>query len=192
MKILAFILPLLFAVILLESGTSNQKWNQQRPNDSRIKPRPEHPVMNLPIALRQQNWVAASGDGSCVWASLVMALRWQHRDQEAAHLRATYSGGASKYHTAKCGIRLAETFNERDVGFLEWAVRTRRGACVAIQGAEHMVCIVDMTEDRVAILDNNDPNNIHWRWRKEFLADWFKSASWAITPLGPPPPPLLY
>ncbi len=63
----------------------------QKPRPVRAKPAPSVPVVNIPRDLREWNW----GGGSCVHASTVMHLRWQHRPDIASFWRKTYSGGES-------------------------------------------------------------------------------------------------
>ncbi len=37
----------------------------------------EYPTVNLPISLRQSNWLGNKNEGSCVHATMISLLRWQ-------------------------------------------------------------------------------------------------------------------
>lgn len=149
------------------------------------------PVVDIPQGYRQQNW-APYGEGSCVHASMVMLMRWQGHPELADWWRDTFHSGeypdglAQKLDEA--GVSFAET-RSGDVEFLEWCIRTRRGACVTIMGGAHMVCLVGLDDQHAWILDNNDPHNIT-RWtRRGFLNEWHSSGhQWAVTPVYDPPP----
>jgi hypothetical protein len=154
-------------------------------------------VVDVPVKQRQTNWVGNQGQGSCAWASLVTLFRWQNRPATADYIRQHCGNGAGpeavKPVFDRLGIRYAETFKKRDVKFLEWSIRTHRGCAVAIQGYSHMVCLVALNKTQAGILDNNSVSQIKWVSRKAFLADWYSSNSWAITPvyspLAPTPTP---
>ena len=156
----------------------------------------EYPTVNLPVALRQANWRGDEGEGSCVHASMISLFRWQGRYATADHWRRIYGDGewaeglAAKMERE--GVRFAYTVGRSDVGFLEWACRTRRGCGVTVLGGRHMVCLVHFDEKWAGILDNNDPRQITWVPRRTFLAEWFNSNSWAVTPVYAPAPPLPY
>jgi len=154
----------------------------------------EYPTVNLPVALRQANWRGDEGEGSCVHASLCSLLRWQGRNATADHWRQTYGNGEWAAGLAdkmdREGVRFAYTVSEGDVGFLEWACSTRRGCGVTVLGGRHMVTLVHLDEVRAGLLDNNSVTHIKWVPRKTFLAEWFNSNSWAITPVYTPAPPL--
>jgi hypothetical protein len=87
-------------------------------------------------------------------------------------------------------VRYAYTTGENDLSFLEWAVNTRRGCGVTVKGGAHMVLLVHLDAKRAGILDNNFPKEIRWVPRETFLAEWYASQSWAVTPVYVPPPPL--
>lgn len=152
-------------------------------------------VVDLPVNTRQSNWLGGpKNNGSCVWASLVSVLRWQHRPQTAEYLRQHCGGGANWGDVVqvfdRLGVRYAQTVGERDVSFLEWAIRTRRGCAVCVESGAHMVCLVALNSEYAGILDNNSVGEIKWIPRQEFLNDWYASYSWAVTvvyvPSAPP------
>lgn len=149
----------------------------------------EHPVVNLPYGLRQQNW----GSGSCVIASTCSLLRWQGKPQTAAKLRSRYEGGQTFWSWNQIldaeGIRYACTYGANNVRFLEQAIATRRGCIVTVRGGAHMVCLVDMTPTKVCILDNNSTDRLIWRDREDFLQEWYGANSWALTPVYVPASP---
>ncbi len=156
--------------------------------DSPIPPR-ETPTVNLPASLRQSNY----DGGSCGHAALISLLRWQNKSELAAYWRRTYSGGVSSDempgYLDRANIPYAQTFNEKNVAFLEWACRTRRGTVVSCHGGRHAVCLVYLDSKVAGILDNNETEKIKWISRQQFLDDWFDSYSWAFTPVFSPVPP---
>ena len=150
-----------------------------------------YPTIDIPQDLRTRNW-APEGEGSCVHASLVTLLHWQGQHELARWWQRKYSGGEVPEGLAakanRIGLRFAETRNG-DVGFLEWAVRTRRGACVTVEGGVHMVCLIHLDEQWAGTLDNNNPGQVVWQSRNAFLEEWRTSHwQWAITPVYDPPP----
>lgn len=156
---------------------------------SRIK---ESPVVNLPVALRQRNWLSPALEGSCTHATTVMLFRWQNMPNTAEWWRQNHSGGETPQSLCAdldaAGIRYVMTVNERDVAFLEWAVKNRRGCGVTVMGGRHFVLLADITDTQVAVIDNNDPENVIWHDRETFLTEWFNSNSWALVPVYSPIP----
>ena len=156
------------------------------------RPKAEHPVMNLPRSLRQENWIR-NRSGSCVVASMVSLLRWQGHPKLAAKLKKNYGGGQYydtwNYRLNQSGVRFASTYNRNDVAFLERCIATRRGAMVTVDKGSHMVCLVDLTPTMAAILDNNYPGEIYWIDRDDFLKEWRNAYSWACTPIYTPTSP---
>lgn len=160
----------------------------------------EVPIVNIPRKLRQGNWLrpGTRDDGSCCHASLISLLRWQGQDALADRWRQTHSGGEYTSTMAaamdKAGIPYAWCQNG-DERFLEWAVRTRRGACIQYMDSPdskcyHMVNVVHLTSKYVGILDNNDVRSIKWMDRTSFMQNWKSSMGWAFTPVFAPAAPL--
>lgn len=153
----------------------------------------ERPVVNVPIEWRKGNWLSSCGSGSCVHASFVTLLRWQGRYGTADMWEKSFSGG--EWHTSfkrkleKQGIRFAYTAGKNDVGFLEWACKTRRGAGVTVQGGSHMVTLVHLDAEWAVTLDSNATRNFIWIPRDKFLANWKASYSWAVAPVYMPSAP---
>lgn len=150
----------------------------------------EHPVVNLPLSLRQENYTEG---GSCVWATTISLLRWQGQYELADWIRKARSGGvftSELFDTIdKAGLKFSST-NNGDVSFLEWACQTRRGAAIVINGGAHMVTLVDMDEYRVCILDNNSIEQYKWLSRTVVLKEWKQSGGIAFTPVYSPASPL--
>lgn len=148
--------------------------------------------INLPAAWRKKNWIGDRGQGSCVHASLVHLFHWQGRHDLADWWSAHYANGetaaglANKLEAA--GVRFAET-RSGDEAFLEWAIRTRRGAAVVVQNGAHMVNLVGLDRDHAQILDSNSPARIESWPRERFVGDWKRSGGWAVTPVGTPAAP---
>lgn len=154
----------------------------------------EFPVVDIPPAYRVHNWTGPTGSGSCVHASMVMLFNWQGRPDLGAYWQQQMHSGEKPEGLARkmdsIGVAWAGVTNG-DVGFLEWAVRTRRGCGVTVQGGSHMVCLVHLDEVRAGILDNNSPGKIRWTSRDAFLREWLSSGyRWAVTPVYDPPPRL--
>ena len=77
----------------------------------------ERPVVNVPVALRQSNWLGSNREGSCVHASMISLFRWQGRYRTADYWRKTYGNGewpedmAAKFDRE--GIRYAYVEKDR-------------------------------------------------------------------------------
>jgi hypothetical protein len=153
----------------------------------------EYPTVNLPISLRQTNWLGSKSEGSCVHATMISLLRWQGRPGTADYWRRNYGNGewpedlAAKFDRE--GVRYACT-TDGDTEFLEWACSTRRGCGVTVMGGKHMVALVHFDAEWAGILDNNDTDTITWVARDTFVAEWQNSNGWAVTPVYNPAPPL--
>lgn len=163
----------------------------------RVAPSVRRIVLNLhrleiPQRWRRRNWIGDRGQGSCVHASLVHLLHWQGRHGLADWWQKHYADGetatglATKLDAA--GIPFGET-RSGDEAFLEWAIRTRRGAAVVVQNGAHMVNLVGLDRRSALILDSNAPEQIQEITRSEFLREWKSSGGWAVTPVGVPTPP---
>ena len=162
--------------------------------------RKEYPTVNLPVSLRQQNWLGRKGEGSCVHAAMISLFRWNGYYHLAAKWLKKYGDGevadsswglrdnlASKMDAE--GVRYAYT-TAGNVEFLEWACRTRRGCGVTVMGGRHMVVLVHFDDKLAGILDSNDTSQIIWVPRETFVAEWQNSNGWAVTPIYAPAPPL--
>lgn len=153
----------------------------------------ERPVVNVPLALRQSNWLGSQHEGSCVHASMISLFRWQGRPGTAHYWRRTYGNGewpedlAAKFDRE--GIRYAYVTNG-DVKFLEWTCKTRRGCGITIMGGAHMVALVHLDANWAGILDNNRVEKIIWIPRETLIAEWKASYGWAVTPIYTPAAPL--
>jgi hypothetical protein len=149
-------------------------------------------LLNIPLAYRRKNWTGNRGQGSCVHAAFVNLLHWQGQHTRAEWWAANHANGetadsmATKLEAA--GLPFAET-RSGDEAFLEWAIRTRRGAGVVVQNGAHMVNLVGLTRQTAQILDSNSPERIQHRPRDDFVREWKESGGWAVTPVGTPLPP---
>ena len=147
----------------------------------------EIPTVNLPRELREPNW----GGGSCVHASTVHLLRWQGHHELADWWRSHYSGGEYAERLNRrlnaAGLKYAFTV-DGDTAFLEWALRTRRGAGITFWPS-HAVNLVHLDDAWAGILDNNRVDQIIWIRRDEFLRRWRDYGGWAWTLVYNPPPP---
>jgi hypothetical protein len=152
----------------------------------------ERPVVNIPKAARQSNWLGNQGEGSCVHATMISLFRWQGRYAMAERWKKYGNGEGPTGLAAKFeanGIRFAET-TTGDVKFLEWSVRTRRGCGVTVRGGTHMVALIGLDAKNAYLLDNNRVDNFIVVPRETFLAEWRASFGWAVTILYCPAAPM--
>lgn len=153
----------------------------------------ERPLINVPMILRQANWIGSLREGSCVHATMISLMRWQGRPHLANKWKRTYANGewpnglASKFDRA--GVRYAYT-DKGDVKFLEWASRTRRGCGITVRGGAHMVALVHLDDKWACLLDNNNISKYKWVSRESMIAEWKASHGWAVTVLYTPSSPL--
>lgn len=155
---------------------------------------PQGVVMDLPPQLRQPNW----GGGSCVHAATVSLLRWQGQHAMAAWWRAQYTGGEYADRLMKrmeaANLRYAYTISG-DVRFLEWCIRTGRGAGIFYK-PNHAINLVGLDADHAYLLDNNatgyPESRGHWERvpRGTFESRWRDYGGLAWTLVYDPPPPL--
>ena len=148
--------------------------------------------LDIPLIWRRKNWTGNRGQGSCVHAALVHLWHWQGRHDLADRWATQHANGETadslEAKLAAAGLKFAETRSGEE-SFLEWAIRTRRGAAVVVQHGAHMVNLVGLDRQEARILDSNSPEQIqHWP-RDAFLREWKGSGGWAVTPLETPPPP---
>lgn len=145
--------------------------------------------MDPDTELRCRNYLG----GSCVHASMITILNWQHKYKEAKHWRRFYSGaegkGALIYKANKLNLDIAYTLNGSRK-FLEWCSRTRRGA-VIFYFDNHCVTFCGykkINNKMVAILiDNNNVSHNIMIPKSEFLANW--NSEFALTLVHSPTPP---
>ena len=150
-------------------------------------------LVDLPQSRRSVNWSVGSFDnGSCMWASLMNLLRWQGRDELADWISHHRGGGANANDLIAVLDQAGSDWAfGRDVAFLEWCCRTRRGAIVQ-WGPGHVVNLVGLNERTAWLMDNTGPLGqqlVPYR-RADFLAYWSAHGGWGMTPLaGVPTPP---
>lgn len=183
---------LLVALVLCIS-TAGCEFNQLNPlQPTRPAINKERPLVNVPPAMRQANWLGNQREGSCVHATMISLMRWQGRFHLANKWKQTYANGewpeglASKFDRE--GVRYAYT-DKGDVKFLEWATRTRRGCGITVMGGVHMVALVHLDDKWACLLDNNDISKYKWVRREAMIAEWRASHGWAVTPIYTPAAP---
>jgi len=149
-------------------------------------------LVNIPREWRRLNWVGNRGQGSCVHAAMVHLFHWQGQHAIADRWQREHANGETAEGLAvkleRAGVQFAET-RTGDESFLDWAIRTRRGAAVVVQDGAHMVNLVGLDQQHAHILDSNSPAEIKKLPRETFLRDWKQSGGWAVTPAGTPPAP---
>jgi hypothetical protein len=160
----------------------------------------ERPICNVPVKLRQLNWLGNQREGSCSWASLITALNWCGEYEKAQNVKARQGNGESPESLAvgmsQLGVKYAWTVGKDDVAFLEQALAGRRAVMVAIDEGDgsdnecHMVVLAHLDATSACLIDNNRPSVDRWMSREEFLDEWLETGSWAVVPLYSPVPPL--
>ncbi|MEM9367520.1 MAG: hypothetical protein AAGD07_16125 [Planctomycetota bacterium] len=178
-----------------------------KPNIELAKPpKPERPdAVNLPVELREWNWVDGRRQGSCAVASSISMMRWHNQMAAADYMRRNFGGGQTESSLkrkldsmidAGYPVSYVSTSNG-DPHFLEWASKTRRGA-VLFFFPRHCVTFCGFsTDDRgrevALLLDNNRVRTFLAIPKDQFLRDWRnKYTGFALTLIGPPIPPPLW
>jgi hypothetical protein len=160
-------------------------------------------VLDLPPQLRTKNW----GGGSCVHASNVTLLRWFGMMELADWWRRTYSGGEYDdrliERLEQSGVRYAFAHGGKDSNrdgrddgeqFIEWCVRTRRGAGIFYK-PNHSINLAGLDREYAYLLDNNATDyperNGHYERvpRNSFFRQWHGYGGFAWTLVYDPPPP---
>jgi hypothetical protein len=155
-------------------------------------PPPETPPVNLPLPLRQSNWTASNGEGSCVHASLTSHLRWQNQLQLADVWRKSHSGGeyASRLRQRLDNAKIPYTYTESaNPSFLDWCHETRRGAILWWKPSHCCTFLGWVVKDgrqHAAILDNNSVRQIELTERSQFLRLWAGYGGFALAVTGDP------
>ena len=147
---------------------------------------------DLPYELRTKNY----NSGSCVHASTISALEWTGQHEAAVRWRQTYSGGESLSglvsKAEKSGLTYAYTGNG-DVGFLDWASRTRRWAVIFYKPSHSInFCGFDPQTGEAILLDNNATKQYERHPRAAFLRAWKGFGGVALVPVYSPTPPLMW
>lgn len=160
----------------------------------------ERPVANVPVALRQINWLGPHGSGSCAWASLITDLNWSGEFARAQRVRATHGDGVTVQSLCagltRDGVPYVWTSGRNDVAFLEQALAGRRGVLCGVnweeptKEANHMIVLSHLDAQSAAIIDPNYPSRDRWMTRDEFLSVWFGTGSIGFVPLYSAVPPM--
>ncbi len=153
----------------------------------------------LPRFAWQKNWLGgAQGNGSCVVAATISALRFQNCEREADILRANYGGGMSLDQMARILTAHHVPFSlDSGTELLSWATQSRRIAIVGVVcGGEmvpyahlgnHAIAILHFDRYQVGFYDSNEPTQkIQWVSTRAFLSEWH---GWALVPASVPTPP---
>jgi hypothetical protein len=154
----------------------------------------EVPPMNLPVALRQRNWLGPQKEGSCVHASLVTTLRWCNQFNLGERWRATYGDGEwdsrLRDRLDAAGVDYVFTVNA-DPRFLDAVSMSRRG-CILWWKPSHCCTFAGWVKGAdgkqyAAIIDNNHPEKIEFTEREQFCRLWAGYGGFALTPVSQPP-----
>ena len=129
---------------------------------------------DLPVGIAEHNWRGRHGSGSCAWASLITALRWQGQDNMAAHVKSRYDSGATwrDLKSASDTLDLKYTYTARgDSRLLEWASQTKR-AGVVFYKPQHAVTFVGFDGNDAVIIDPNHPQRKERIDKQAFINNW--------------------
>ncbi len=166
-----------------------------QPTRIRALPRPpaEVPAANLPRDLRQRNWPstdpATLGQGSCVFASLIMEARWLNNFELAQIIRKRFQGG--EYATRlmqkldQLGVKYKANIHG-DPRFLDWCTENRRG-CIFWWKPSHCCFFVGFARDPQDgkeygyVIDNNYPDRIERHEREQLIRLWAGYGGFALT-----------
>jgi len=156
-------------------------------------PEPTVPSANLPVEIRERNWLGDKKEGSCVYASLVNHVRWLNLPELAKKIRSEYGNGEYesrlKANLDALGVRHASVSNA-DPRFLDWCDLERRGAilwwkpyhCCTFCG---WVTKPDGKQYAV-ILDNNRPEEFELTEREQFVRLWAGYGGFALCVIADP------
>jgi len=173
----------LFLLIFL-NGCEVYIGNPQKINNNKYR----FEIMSPGTNLRQQNYLG----GSCVHASMITILNWQHKEKEAEYWRTNFSGACSKAtlirNANSLGLDIAYVENG-DPNFLEWCSRTRRGA-VIFYYENHCITFCGYTNNYAILIDNNSIHEVDKIPKSKFLSDWKAYGGFALTPVYAPTPPI--
>ncbi len=162
---------------------------------------------DLDADLRIRNVGGTDGAGLCVWASLCMAARYHNCEplfDLFDRMKHEVGGGWPSRVDEKMRAWAPDVKYEQWVGtnltFIRSQLARGRMVCATYGYGElyhmatiaHMVCVVKMTPDWTAILDNNDPEHIWWMPTEEYARRFVHPSGqgWAVAIHLPPPPPV--
>lgn len=154
----------------------------------------EVPPMNLPVQLRQRNWLGPQREGSCVHASLVTTFRWCNQFNLGERWRATYGDGEwdsrLRDRLDAAGVDYVFTVKS-DPRFLDAVSLSRRGAILWWKPS-HCCTFAGWVRGAdgrqyAAIIDNNHPEKIEFTEREQFVRLWSGYGGFALTPVSQPP-----
>jgi hypothetical protein len=160
----------------------------------------EKPPANLPLELRQTNWLGSKREGSCVHASTMYVLRWNGEYELADTWRQKFGNGETGSGIMRkltdAGVPFYATANG-DPRVLEYATQTRR-ACIIWFFTSHCVTFCGFATDvdgkeYAYICDNNRVQQFIKIEKQTFIKRWQQQYDgFACCFLGTPLPPPLY
>jgi hypothetical protein len=160
----------------------------------------EIPPANLPLELRQTNWLGSKREGSCVHASTMYVLRWNGQYELADAWRQKFGNGETgsgiMRKLTEAGVPFYATANG-DPRVLEYASETRR-ACIIWFFTSHCVTFCGFSKDPYGkeyayLCDNNRVQQFIKIEKEVFIKRWqTQYDGFACCFLGTPLPPPLY
>ena len=150
-------------------------------------------LADVPTEMREENWWGpVRGEGSCAWASTVMALRYAGQDPLATWYRDHHGDGAHATQLMNQATAYKLAFSATEVGsreWMEWAISNRLVICCAYYPG-HMINVVGSTDTLIVILDNNHIDKFRYVEKEVFYAKWRRDYSgFAMCFLYKPLPP---
>jgi hypothetical protein len=138
-------------------------------------------------------------DGSCVHVAFATVLANQGQDEMARWWVQRYHGGEGsnglRSKAQAAGIKYSDT-TLGDVAWLDWAMRTGRGAIVNDRPG-HVRTLVGLDpagpDAKAYVLDNHgNPLNVISYDRDKWITMWHRRGGWAATAVYNPDPPTVW
>lgn len=114
-------------------------------------------MIDVPPAFREENWLSGNNEGSCGWASTVIALRAVGQHILAEQYRRDRSGGTWSTKLISAAQHYQVRFDYTTTGdrsWMEWALRNRL-VVICNYYPSHVICVVGKVNEHMVILDNN-------------------------------------
>ena len=170
---------------------NQESYNQEQEQENYIWATTLNENDILPESLRRWN----RDGGSCVHVSTEYLLLWQRKYELADWWHDSYKGGEYSDRLIRrmesAGLSYAYT-THGDLDFIEWAIRTRRGAGIFYK-PNHAINIVGLDSESAYLLDNNNIHKIEKVPRNIFIYNWknrYGGFAWTLVYTPPPPVPI--
>ncbi len=152
------------------------------------------PTCNIPLELRQRNWLGPRRQGSCVYASTTSHAQWLNMPELAQYIAGPRLNGQGAHfgdgetetglieNLGKLGLDYSYT-RKADPRFLDWCDAERRG-CILWWKPYHCCTfcgwITRNGKQYAVILDNNRTEDFELTERNEFIRLWAGYGGFAL------------